>query len=211
MMIPLKIAEDLHISYRSTQYILVNVLSMKHENVPKDQNNLQKRNRVKVAKEMFVNVAENPKFINCIITCNVTRVLKRPRQTRSKIKVMLIGFFAYLVVVYHKFIPRGQTLIRKYYLAVLSRKAIRGKLADLFAEYSWLFHHDNAPTHSSMTVADYFDQIRDEIIGLLLYLLDLVSILAIFSSEFIIKNFVNFLHIRNSFKALNNYLSIMFI
>uniref|UniRef100_A0A0K8WBT5 Mos1 transposase HTH domain-containing protein n=1 Tax=Bactrocera latifrons TaxID=174628 RepID=A0A0K8WBT5_BACLA len=111
------IAEDLNISYGSTQQILNNVLGMKRVNdtlVPKDLNLLQKRRRIEIAKEMLDNLAEDPKFIKRIITGDAAWVCeydvdaaeksceksinnepkpKKPRKSRSKIKVMLVVFF----------------------------------------------------------------------------------------------------------------------
>ena len=70
---------------------------------------------------------------------------KKPRQSRSKIKVMLIVFFGCRSVVHHEFIPEGQTVNKEYYLAVLRRLrgAIRRKRPDLLADNSWIFPHDN--------------------------------------------------------------------
>ena len=64
-------ADELNISYGSTQHILVNVLDMNSVNVrlePKDPNLVQKRRRVKVAKKLFDNIAEEPTFIKRINT-----------------------------------------------------------------------------------------------------------------------------------------------
>jgi hypothetical protein len=48
--------------------------------------------------------------------------ISRPRkahQVQLNVKVMLIAFFDYEGVVYHTFVPRGQTLNKEYYLEVL--------------------------------------------------------------------------------------------
>ena len=52
---------------------------------------------------------------------------KRPRQSRSKINVMLTVFFDYRGVVYCEFLPTGQTVNKEYYLSVMRhlREAIR--------------------------------------------------------------------------------------
>ena len=149
-----EIAEALNISYGSTQHILVNVLGMKRiaaRLVPKDLNFLQKARRVEVAEEMLANVTDDPTFIK-----NEPKP-KKPRQSRSKIKTMLIVFFDYRGVVHHEFVPEGQTVNKEYYLAVLRRlrEAIRRKRPDLWADNSWIFHHDNAPSHSSLIVTEF--------------------------------------------------------
>ena len=176
-----EIAEALNISYGSTQHILVNVLGMKRiaaRLVPKDLNFLQKARRVEVAEEMLANVTDHPTFIKRVITGDETWVYeydvetaqqssewraknepkpKKPRQSRSKIKTMLIVFFDYRGVVHHEFVPEGQTVNKEYYLAVLRRlrEAIRRKRPDLWADNSWIFHHDNAPSHSSLIVTEF--------------------------------------------------------
>ena len=46
---------------------------------------------------------------------------------------------------------------KEYYLAALRRlrEAIRRKRSDLWADNSWIFHHDNAPSHSSLIVTEF--------------------------------------------------------
>ena len=112
-----EVAEALNISYGSIQHIVVHVLGMKSvacRLVPKDPNILQKERRVEVAKEMLANVADDPKFIKRIITGDETwfyeydvetaqqsrewrakneSKTKKPRQSRSKIKAMIMVFF----------------------------------------------------------------------------------------------------------------------
>ena len=91
---------------------------------------MQKERRVEVAKEMLANVADDPTFIKHIITGDKTTVYeydvlarqnepkpKKLRQSRSKIKVMLIVFFDYHGVVQHEFVPEGQAVNKEYYLA----------------------------------------------------------------------------------------------
>jgi hypothetical protein len=45
---------------------------------------------------------------------------KRARQSRSNAKVLLIFFFG-KVIVYHEFVPRGQTVNGQFYLEVMKR------------------------------------------------------------------------------------------
>ena len=135
------VSEAFNISYGSTQHIVVHVLGMKcvaARLVPKDLNFLQNERQVEVAKEMLANVADDPTFIKRIITDDETWVL--------------IVFFDYRGVVHHEFVPEGQTVNKEYYLAVLRhlREAIHRKRTDLWADNSWIFYHDNAPSHSSL-------------------------------------------------------------
>ena len=44
---------------------------------------------------------------------------KRPRHSRSKIKVMLTVFFDYRGVVHYEFLPTGQTVNKVKYLSVM--------------------------------------------------------------------------------------------
>ena len=46
----------------------------------------------------------------------------------------------------------------QYYLGVMRRlrDAVRRKRPELWADNSWLLHHDNAPSHTSLVVRDHF-------------------------------------------------------
>lgn len=186
-----EIADHLSISYGSTQHILADILGMKRvaaRLVPKELDFLQKWRRVEVAKEMLANVAEDPTFIKRIITGDETWVYeydtettqqsgewrfenepkpKKPRQSRSKVKVMLIVFFDFYGVVHSEWVPEGQTVNKDYYLTVLRRlrDAIRRKRPELWAEKNWIFHHDNAPSHSAYIVCDYLAKHETRVIA----------------------------------------------
>ena len=49
-------------------------------------------------------------------------------------------------IVYYEFVPNGQTVNQDYYLEVLKmrREKVRRKRPELFANNSWILHHDNA-------------------------------------------------------------------
>lgn len=53
----------------------------------------------------------------------------KPRQSKSKIKVLLSVFFDYRGVVYKEFLPTDQTVNKEYYLGLLHRlrESIRKK------------------------------------------------------------------------------------
>ena len=180
---------------------MVHVLGMKRvaaRLVPKNLNFLQKERRVEVTKEMLANVADDPTFIKRIIIGDETWVYeynvetalqssewsaknepkpKKPRQNWSKIKVMLIVFFDCCGVVHHEFVPEGQTVNKEYYLAVLRRlhEAIRRKRPDLWADNSWIFHHDNAPSYFSLIVTEFLAKNETKVIAQPPYSPDLAS------------------------------------
>lgn len=176
-----EIAEDLNSAYGSVQDILVNDLGFRRvaaRLVPKDLNFMQKRDRVDVAKEMICEAKSDPTFIKRIITGDETWVYeydtqsrhqasewrspneprpKKPRRFQSKKKAMLTVFIDYNGVVHHEFLPEGQTVNKEYYLGVMRRlrEAIRRKRPELWAENSWILHHDNAPSHNAIIIRNF--------------------------------------------------------
>ena len=82
---------------------------------------------------------------------------KNPRQSKSKIKVLLTVFFYSQGVVHKEFLPDGLTVNKNYYLAVMKRlrASIRKKRPEMWRDNSWILHHDNAPAHTSMLVRDF--------------------------------------------------------
>lgn len=176
-----EIAAELSVSHESIRTILTNHLGMKHvaaRLVPKDLNFLQKLNRVRVAEDMLERVNSDPTFMKRIVTGDETWVYefdmqtsqqasewhlptepkpKKPRQSRSKVKVMLTVFFDYRGVVHSEFLPECLTVNKEYYLSVMRRlrEQIRRKRPDLWKENSWILHHDNAPSHKAIIVNEF--------------------------------------------------------
>ena len=176
-----KIAAERSVSHELIRTILNDCLGMKRVTarlVPEDLNFLQKLNRVKVAEDMLERVNSDPIFIKRIITSDETWVYefdmqtnqqaskwrlptepkpKKPRQSRSKIKVMLTVFFDYRGDGHSEFLPEGLTVNKEYYLSVMQRlrELIRRKRADLSKENSWILHHDNAPPHKAIIVNEF--------------------------------------------------------
>ena len=91
---------------------------------------------------MLSKVDSDPSFIKRIITSDETWIYeydthsrheasewrspneprpKKPRRFQSKKKVMLTVFIDYRGVVYHEFLPEGQTVNKEYYLGVMRR------------------------------------------------------------------------------------------
>lgn len=176
-----EIAALLDISFGSTEHILTEILGMKRIEarlVPKELNFLQKQHRVEVAKQMIANADSDPTFMERIITGDETWVYefdmltsqqssewraedepkpKKSRQSRSKIKVLLTVFFDFRGVVHSEFLPEGRTVNKEYYLQVMRRlrEAIRKKRPELWRNNSWILHHDNAPSHTALTICEF--------------------------------------------------------
>jgi [histone H3]-lysine36 N-dimethyltransferase SETMAR len=175
------IAEHIQISFGSIQSILKNNLGLRRvasRLVPKTLTLFEKDRRVQIAEEM---ISLDDSILKRIITGDETWIYaydtetvqqsseyrfkgearpKKPRQSRSKIKVMLTVFFDYQGVVHHEFLPSGQTVNKEYYLSVMRRlrEAIRKKRPDLWINNSWFLHHDNAPSHTAIIIRDYLTQ-----------------------------------------------------
>lgn len=186
-----EIAALLDISFGSAEHILVDILGMRRvaaRLVPKELNFLQKQRRVEVAKQMIANADSDPTFMKRIITGDETWVYefdmptsqqssewrvgdepkpKKPRQSRSKIKVLLTVFFDCEGVVHAEFLPDGQTVNKEYYLQVMRRlrEAIRKKRPELWKNNSWILHHDNAPSHTALLICEFLAKNSTNIIS----------------------------------------------
>jgi len=70
---------------------------------------------------------------------------------------MLLTFFDIRGIVHYEFVPNGQTVSQVYYLEVLERlrENVRRKRPELFANSSWILHHDNAPAHTALSVREF--------------------------------------------------------
>ena len=60
-------------------------------------------------------------------------------------------------IVHYEFVPTGQTVNQVYYLEVLNRlrEKVRRKRPEIFANNSWILHHDNAPAHTALSVREF--------------------------------------------------------
>ena len=70
---------------------------------------------------------------------------------------MLLPFFDIRGIVHYEFVPTGQSVNQVYYLEVLERlrEKVRWKGPELFANNSWILHHDNAPAHMALSVREF--------------------------------------------------------
>jgi len=60
-------------------------------------------------------------------------------------------------IVHYEFVPTGQTVNQVYYLEVLEglREKVRWKRPELFANNSWILHHNNAPAHAALSGREF--------------------------------------------------------
>jgi len=82
---------------------------------------------------------------------------KKFRQSKSRVKIMLLTFFDNRGYVHYEFVLTGQTVNQVYYLEVLERlrEKVRRKRPELFANNSWILHHNNAPAHIALSVSKF--------------------------------------------------------
>jgi len=78
---------------------------------------------------------------------------KKARQVKANIKTMLIVFFDIDRLVYHEFVPTGQTVNKEFYKTVLQRlhDAAHRHRPEKWRSSNWILHHDNAPAHRAVT------------------------------------------------------------
>lgn len=176
-----EVAEEVGISIGSCHEILTVKLGMHRVSaklVPRLLTDDQKENRVKISQELLDRASTDKNYIKTIITGDETWVYgydietkaqssqwigkmsprpKKARMSRSNLKLMLIIFFDYRGVVHHEFVPQGQTVNKEFYVQVLRRlrEDVRRKRPELWKNKSWVLHHNNAPSHSSLLVSQF--------------------------------------------------------
>ena len=71
---------------------------------------------------------------------------------------MLTVFFNYRGVIHYEFLPTRQTVNKEYYVGVMRhlREAIHKKRPELWANNSWILHHDNVPSHTALFLREFF-------------------------------------------------------
>ena len=67
-------------------------------------------------------------------------------------------FFYSEVIVHHEYAPDGQTINKEFCVEVLRRlrESVRRKRLEKWRDGDWIVHHDNAPTHTSQLVQQFW-------------------------------------------------------
>jgi len=62
-----------------------------------------------------------------------------------------------MFIIHYEFVPTGQRVNQVYYLEVLKRlhEKVRRKQPKLFANNSWILHHDNTPAHMALSLREF--------------------------------------------------------
>ena len=81
---------------------------------------------------------------------------KKVGLEKSKVKTILVCFYDNKGIIYHEFVPEGQTVTGSFYLSVLEClwKRIRRFRPEYSAPGSW-FLHDNAPVRRAVVVQEF--------------------------------------------------------
>ena len=81
----------------------------------------------------------------------------KARQSKSKVKVLLITFFDVSGIVHSEFLPQGQTINQQVYKEILRLllRSVREKRRELRQDKSWLLHHANAPAHKALSIRQF--------------------------------------------------------
>ena len=168
------ISEIVGVSVGTVDTILTEDLKL-HKIVPKILSKDQRRFRVQCCTDMLAMTETNSSFLNNVVTCDESWVFtfdpeskrqsaqwkhgtsprsEKARMSRSQEKAVVIPFFDSQGLIYIEWVPRGQTVNKEYYLAVLKRfrEKMRKKRPQQWSSGEWWFHQDNAPCHKSMLV-----------------------------------------------------------
>ena len=163
--------------------ILVETLSMQKvcaKMVPRLLTEKQKAQRLNACQDILQQIEADEKLLENVITGDESWVfpydpeakrqncqwksvfLPRPKKARmqcSQVKVMLITFFDNHEMVHHEFVPQGQTVNQHFYKEVLSDSSGQQNLSKTkkknWAGKTWILHHDNAPTHTALSVKQF--------------------------------------------------------
>ncbi|KAF6288416.1 hypothetical protein mRhiFer1_009149 [Rhinolophus ferrumequinum] len=172
------IADQVNIDRETVKKILTENLGMRKvcaQMVPKELTDEQKQRRVEVCQDLL---ERQDDVLGRVITGDETWVYqydtetkyqsaqwksasspqtKNFHQSKSRVKTMLLTFFDIRGIIHYEFVPTGQTVNQVYYLEVLKRlrEKVRQNRPELFANNSWLLHHDNAPAHTALSVREF--------------------------------------------------------
>ncbi|GFX69366.1 mariner Mos1 transposase [Trichonephila clavipes] len=172
------IAETVNIDKECVRQILHDNLNMQKvcaKMVPKILTFEQQANRKNVCTDILDVIKNDPNLLEKVITCDESWFFtydpetkrqsmhwktptspraKKARMSKSKFKAVMIVFYDIYGIVYLHWVPEGQSINQHYYLEVLGnlRERIRRKRPEMLKEKSWIFHQDNAPAHSALSV-----------------------------------------------------------
>jgi len=172
------IAEQVNFNRETVRKILTEHLDMRKvcaKMVPKELTKEQKQRRVTICQDLL---ERQDDILGHVITGDETWVYqydpetkrqsvqwktansprpKKFRQSKSRVRTMLLTFFDIRGIVHYEFVPTGQTVNQVYYLEVLERlhEKVRRKWSELFAINSWILHHDNASAQTALSVREF--------------------------------------------------------
>ena len=174
------IADELEINHDSVWKIITEGLGMRKicvKMAPKLLDDDQKERRVEVCQDILEHL-QTETCCRVIITGDESWIFeydlktkrqslqwkyplsprpKKARQSRSKIKLMLIAFFDARGIVHMEFLPQGQTVNQHVYKGILWRllRSVREKRHELWQNNTWLLHQDNAPSHNALSIGQF--------------------------------------------------------
>ena len=82
---------------------------------------------------------------------------KKSRRVKSNVNSMIATFSDVKGIVHKEFVPTGQNVNSGFYCEVLRRlhENVRRRRPKLWREQTWLLHHDNAPSHTSVLTQQF--------------------------------------------------------
>ena len=175
------IADELKINHDSVWKTIIEDLGMRKicaKMVPKLLDDNQKERRVEVCQDILEHLQTEPDLLQRVVTgdeswifeydpeikcqsfqwkCLSSLKPKKARQSRSKIKLMLIAFFDARGIVYMEFLSQGQTVNQHVYKEILCRllRSMHKKRHKLWQDNAWLLHQDNTPAHNVLSIHQF--------------------------------------------------------
>jgi histone-lysine N-methyltransferase SETMAR len=140
-----QVAEDVRIAFGTCQKFLIEDLKMRRVTakfMPRLLTAVPKDDRMSICTDLRERTQNDPNFMSSVITGDEcwaygydpeTKQIssqwntasspgpKKARQVKSNVKTMLIAFFDNVGLVYHEYVPRGQTINKEFYKRVLQR------------------------------------------------------------------------------------------
>jgi hypothetical protein len=90
-----------------------------------------------------------------MVNVNVTSP-KKSSNEQIKNQMNAHSFFDSCGIVHKEFVPPGQTVNQAFYQEVLGRLRQRVMRVCRDIASSWILHHDNAPSHTSLAVREFW-------------------------------------------------------